>query len=684
MRSRLVLATAVLASVFLSVPIPAAIANPVPDRIQAAAAAQPDSATSGHAPVAVYQACPAGVPAGTRCGTVAVPLDRSLPHGRRINIAFQFTPATDTRTPAISTIVASNGGPGNSNIDSAPLWLSFLAPVLNHHNFLAIDHRGIGASAPIDCPALQHVQGDQAAAARACGQQLGADAYRYGSGDVAQDVEAVREALNAGRLDYYGVSYGSVDVRAYAYRYPQNLRSAVLDSPYNSQDAAFTRDLPTAMARITELVCQRSTSCHAAYPDPARVLDQLISQVRQHPFTGVGKTADGQSVTVRVDENAILKVLYNDYFSAPTFLNQGEIFAAATALRRGDRVPLLRLVAQSPSPTDFGPSDGSTSVGADYAVFCADSVFPWNKYAPEPVRERQYRAALARIPQSASAPFSIRAWTGFVASQPVLLIPGADACVPWPSPVRPTAPFPVNQPFPASVPALVLGGQLDYLDLKGERELMPLIPNGTFVPVANAGHVTTFWNPCATSIAVTFLATLSPGNTSCAGDPNGAMGFYGFQQPGVLQLQGVGRFPARAADEIPARPASAADRGHWLDRKVAAVTVATVQDAIYTIPRLTGPTGVGLRGGSFAVTASATARTVTYRGSRFARDVAVSGRAVLQTATAGLTASVSVAGPCGSSGRLTITATMWNPAHPWAHVTGTLGGRHIDELVAAR
>ena len=85
---------------------------------------------------------------------------------------------------------------------------------------------------------------------------------------------------------------------------------------------------------------------------------------------------------------------------------------------------------------------------------------------------------------------------------PVLLIPGADACVPWPSPVRPEPPFPDNQPFPANVPALLLGGGLDYLDINSERSLMPLFPSGKFVSVANAGHVTTLWNPCAQAIAL--------------------------------------------------------------------------------------------------------------------------------------------------------------------------------------
>src|SRR4051794_23665403 len=114
------------------------------------------AAASGPGSTAVYVPCPAGTSAGVRCGTVTVPVDRLDPGGATIPIAFQLYPATDTARPAVSTIVSSNGGPGVSNIASAGFWLSRLEPLMGRHNFLAVDHRGIGASQAIDCPGLQH------------------------------------------------------------------------------------------------------------------------------------------------------------------------------------------------------------------------------------------------------------------------------------------------------------------------------------------------------------------------------------------------------------------------------------------------------------------------------------------------------------------------------------------------
>lgn len=354
----------------------------------------------------MFGSCPDGTPDGARCGTVAVPLDRADPAAKLLHIAFELFPARDTSQPAISTVVFSSGGPGVSNIANAAFLAERFAPVLDRHDLLLIDHRGTGPSDAIDCPGLQHVQGDQTVAARECGAQLGAAASRYGSGDVADDVDDVRAALGIDKIDYFGVSYGAVDVRAYAYRHADHLRSAVFDSPYNSQDPSFVRTLPTAMQRISVLVCERSPSCAAAYPNPRRTFVELVRTLRRHPVSGVGYDANGTARTLVVDEAALLGVLYNDYFANPAFLNQGEVFAAATALQHGDSTPLLRLVAESPTPTAFGPADGFSSVGADYAFFCADSNFPWDKNAPEATREAHYQVALAALPANATHPFT--------------------------------------------------------------------------------------------------------------------------------------------------------------------------------------------------------------------------------------------------------------------------------------
>ncbi len=228
----------------------------------------------------------------------------------------------------------------------------------------------------------------------------------------------------------------------------------------------------------------------------------------------------------------------------------------------------------------------------------------------------------------------------------------------------------------------MLGGGLDYLDINSERSLMPLIPSGTFVAVANAGHVTTYWNPCAQAIALRFVATLETGDTGCAADPQGAM-TYPFGGTGVLQLRGVAGFPTVAAHAVAGQPVSGKPAGSLLDRKVADVAWLTATDAIYQSYRLTGSTGRALRGGTIAVSTSAAGTQVDLHAARFTDDVAVSG-AVTMDAAQRVTGRVVVTGPNGSRGSLKLHGVLWDPARPLATISGKLGGDRVTVVTQTR
>jgi pimeloyl-ACP methyl ester carboxylesterase len=648
--------------------------------VAAAAALMPASAA---AQVATPAACSPDAGADAVCGTVAVPVDRVDPSRGTIAIAYELHRHRDRSTPSLGTIVTSIGGPGGSNIAARDLWLQQFGPLLDHRDLLLVDHRGIGRSQAIDCPGLQHVRGDQAAAAAACGRRLGAAADRYGSGDVADDIDDVRAALGIDKLDYYGDSYGAVDVRAYALRHADHLRSAILDSPVVPGDDTFLRAWARWAARVQVRVCRRSPSCSAAARRPAATLAWLTRHLRAHPFTGVGRDADGRRHRLSVNETSVLGVLYNDNFGPFPFLNQGELTAAAQALRHGDRVPLLRLVAESPAPTDFGdPADGN-SVGAGYAVYCTDSTFVWDKRASVATRRHQYASALAALPGGATAPFSPAAWATFVKQQPITIEPAADACISWPAPQRPNPPFPLHARFP-NIPALVLNSELDLIPLRQAEALTRLFPRVTFVKVANAHHITGWWNPCAAAIEVRFIATLGAGNTSCAANPRGPFHAPGAPVTRFVPFHGVRSFPRRAANAPPAAVAArSVDRSTRADRRVATAAWSAVEDAVMRSMRMTGRTGRGLRGGSFNVRRSARATTVRYRATRFTIDVRVTGRATLRTRTNRVHAVVNIAAPGHRHGRLRFAGVIFDPARPLVAIRGRIGGRPVSVRVPA-
>ena len=179
-------------------------------------------------------------------------------------------------------------------------------------------------------------------------------------------------------------------------------------------------------------------------------LRRLVARVRAKPVVGIGYDASGKAHHVEVDESGLLGILYDDYFADPAFLNQGEVFAAARALQAGDKTPLLRLAAESNAPTDFGAADGCAVGRRRLRRLLLGQRVPVGQVRAGSHAPRAVRAAAKAVPAAATAPFSVAAWTGFIASQPVLLIPGADACTPWPAP---TGPSPRSHPVSPSPPA---------------------------------------------------------------------------------------------------------------------------------------------------------------------------------------------------------------------------------------
>lgn len=636
-------------------------------------------------PVATFVPCPPGVTA--TCGTVDVPLDRADPGAGTIRLFFAWYRHSDTSRPSLGAIVPSAGGPGlaNSTLALLGLWPSIFGPLLDRRDLLVIDNRGTGQSAAIDCSALQHFTGDVTSAVRACGAQLGPAASRYGSGDVAEDVDAVRAALGIDQIVYYGGSFGAHDVRAYAYRYPDRLQAAVFDSPWLSPDYTFQASNARFLARVQATVCRRSPACAGANPFPEADLARLAWQLRAHPFDGVGFDANGVPQSVHVDESTIIDLLTAQYNATPLFLNQGELTAAAQALRHGDRTPLLRLAAESPQNPEVGPPSAFLSYGASVANFCSNARLVYDVNAPEATRRAQLEAAAAALPPTTFAPFSAAAWRTANERLPKG-VPGGfpyDWCVPWPALVHANPPFPPNQKFP-NKPVLILNSGLDVVSLADAKAALPLFPRGKLVEVANAGHEPAWWSGCAAGIVQTFIATQRTGDTRCAADVTTP--FHAFSGPptSFVPYHGVGRFPLTADEAVPARvDPNGINRADKQDRKIASVASSTVLDAVMRADRMGGNgTGRGLRGGTYTVSTDQTTNTTTidFQAVHFSNDVTVTGQATRNLATNTVEAQLTVAA-AHRSGGLSFHGVLYTPSKPDGQLRGTLGGNRVALVV---
>jgi pimeloyl-ACP methyl ester carboxylesterase len=409
--------------------------------------------------------------------------------------------------------------------------------------------------------------------------------------------------------------------------------------------------------RATALVCSRSESCSRANARPARALRWLLRRLRNAPVSGAGRDANGRVHHLRVTEGRIAKLLGND---AGGFINQGEIVAAAQALRHRDRAPLLRLAAENDLPLFHGdPSDPTLfSLGANNARFCTDQGFAWDKNASESQRRAQYEQARAKLDPNQFSPFSARGW---LVPPPIGFSP--DPCIVWPAPTHnPEPPIPAGAVVPG-VPALILTGDLDVSVPPAESaRLTEMFPNSRLVTVKNAGHHTVFTlqSACSGAIVRRFLRTLQAGDTSCAN-----------RIPG--RFTAVGRFPARVWRD---------KKGHPSARSAARITVGTVRDAFERGFLQDGPElqGRGLHGGTFHGRYTNEGETLSLKGARFARDLAVTGVAHYANGR-GLDATLRVRG--ATSGTVRVRGLIFDLRATRLKVTGVIGGRIVKMTVPA-
>ena len=106
-------------------------------------------------------------------------------------------------------LVIMHGGPGASH----EYFLPYLLPLARHNRLIFLDERGSGRSQKLE------------------------DRTQYTIENMVEDIEAVRKALNLGKINLLGHSYGGALVQAYALKYQQNLSHLILGSTWSSSAA---------------------------------------------------------------------------------------------------------------------------------------------------------------------------------------------------------------------------------------------------------------------------------------------------------------------------------------------------------------------------------------------------------------------------------------------------------------
>jgi pimeloyl-ACP methyl ester carboxylesterase len=618
----------------------------------------------------------------TFCGHMPVPLDYSSPASPDITIGFRWLPATGH---AAGTVLAVEGGPGYATTGTQLEYVAMMGPLRRTRNLLLVNLRGTGTSTALNCPGLEHAGPKQHGSrfnrlVADCGRRLN-HTWRYrGGGWVhasdlfntaysARDVSTVLRALNVGRVDLYGDSYGSWFSQVFASRYPGQLRSVTLDSTYQVLDLHpwYTTTVITARRAFGQ-ACALWVACAAATRGGgawARI-SALTARLARSPVTGETTLPNGQRGRLTVTVLTLVNLVNNAGFDPVVYRDLNA--AGRALLYDGDAAPLLRLAALSLDFDDINYPLPEFSDALYFAVACTDYVQLFSRTAPPDVRARQYRAALRREPKGVFAPFSLTQWTSMDQYTEAY-----SACLRWPVPSRLVPPIVRKPPLvPPRLPVLILSGTLDSLTprLHGATLVARQMgPSARLVTVANLTHVTLqdTNDACPASIYRRFVfdpGNLQHENVSCASR--------------VTPVHTVGSYPLRLAGAVPAAPLPGNTAGRPA-RQAAAVALAAVGDEISRYPLLSGRHDRGLRGGTVAFTLGREL-LIALHGVRWVTNAVIDGTARWDQASGWVTARLSVRPAAGPKVRLT---ARWRPFGAPGQSAVIHGSAGAERLVAA-
>jgi pimeloyl-ACP methyl ester carboxylesterase len=273
-------------------------------------------------------------------------------------------------------IVFNPGGPGESGVLILPILASLMPEALRDaFTLVSFDERGTGSSEPLACgpspaEAGSAISGTSAAARTFAGLDRSCRArypQLFSTVDTttsARDMNSLRVALGIDRINYYGLSYGTVLGSVYRQLYPSHVRSMVLDGAVDanlslSTDASL--QAPALQKALQHLLtnCTTTEGCTLG-SDALSRYEQLLAQLSQHPLPPPG---NGDDVPVTAGDLMTATLLY---LSAPEFTPG--YFPSLQAAALGNGAP-LRSVALG-LETDL---DGSSLVGALWTITCNDA-----------------------------------------------------------------------------------------------------------------------------------------------------------------------------------------------------------------------------------------------------------------------------------------------------------------------
>jgi pimeloyl-ACP methyl ester carboxylesterase len=324
-----------------------------------------------------WKPCPEDATA--ECGSLSLPIDYRDPSGEKFDLAVARRKATD---PArrVGVLLTNPGGPGSSGVGSVIFDKDyFSAGVQSRFDIVGWDPRGVARSKPVMCSLALLEQGVPVYPATQqqfdalvkynrdlredCRKRSGPIADHTDTGATVQDMDAIRRALGEKKINYYGISYGTLMGQQYAERYGGNIRAMVIDSNMDHSLGTWgyaATQAATAESSFTEWVkwCDRTTSCALHGKDVAEVWEGLLAKADRGEVSDPDTGRD-------MDAREIVFQAYGAFYG-PDFKQLADYVAA--------------LDAQRPAPRRAAAADEEANFVFP-AAFCSDWSLPVRTFA---------------------------------------------------------------------------------------------------------------------------------------------------------------------------------------------------------------------------------------------------------------------------------------------------------------
>jgi pimeloyl-ACP methyl ester carboxylesterase len=233
------------------------------------------------------------------CASVTVPVDWSRPYGETIKIAVARRKATDA-SARLGSLMINPGGPGGDGAGLVKFVPKlFSDEVHRRYDIVGFDPRGVGESNPVMCSTTTAAPADVTTEAEFtslrkwnrdhaanCREHTGKVYDFLDTVSVAHDMDAIRSGLGERKLNFLGISYGTLMGQQYAELYPRRVGRFVVDSnmDHSLDTFGFVRTEATAAEEMFDQFvawCDRTAGCALHGSDVRALHHNLMARIER-------------------------------------------------------------------------------------------------------------------------------------------------------------------------------------------------------------------------------------------------------------------------------------------------------------------------------------------------------------------------------------------------------------------